>query len=82
MKQNKFPLGWDDKRVKETLTHYVSQTEEEAVAEDEAALDVSDQAVEENPAGDVGDNDYNLREDSKCRDHRSASPGTLRRGSH
>lgn len=50
MKQNKFPLGWDDKRVKEALTHYVSQTEEEAAAEDEAAFDVSDQAVMEIPA--------------------------------
>ena len=49
MKQNKFPLGWDDKRVKETFTHYESQTEEEAVAKDEAAFDVSDQAVMEIP---------------------------------
>ena len=38
MKQSEFPLGWDEKRVKETLTHYESQTEEEAVAEDEAAF--------------------------------------------
>lgn len=45
MKQNKLPLGWNDKRVKETLTHYESQTEEEAVAEDEAAFDVADQPI-------------------------------------
>ena len=49
MKQRKFPLGWDDKRVKETLTHYVLQTEEEAVAEDEAAFEVADQAAMEIP---------------------------------
>lgn len=50
MKQNKFPLGWDDKRVKETLTHYESQPEDEAVAEDEAAFEVADQATMEIPA--------------------------------
>ena len=38
MKQNKFPPDWNDKRVKETLIHYESQTEDEAIAEDEAAL--------------------------------------------
>ncbi|MCY4154761.1 MAG: hypothetical protein OXE03_01870 [Gammaproteobacteria bacterium] len=43
MKQNKLPLGWDDRRVKETLAHYESQTEEEAVAEDEAAFEVAAQ---------------------------------------
>ena len=47
MKQNNFPLGWDDKRVKETLTHYESQTEEKAVAEDEAAFEVTDQAAKD-----------------------------------
>lgn len=49
MKQSKFPLGWDDKRVKETLTHYESQTEDEAVAEDEAAFEVADKAEMEIP---------------------------------
>ena len=38
MKQNKFPLGWDEQRVKSVLAHYESQTEDEAVAEDEAAF--------------------------------------------
>ena len=37
MKQTKFPKGWDDERVKRVLTHYESQTEEQAVAEDEKA---------------------------------------------
>lgn len=37
MKQTKFPRGWDDERVKRVLAHYESQTEEQAVAEDEQA---------------------------------------------
>lgn len=37
MKQTKFPPGWDEKRVGEVLEHYESQSEEEAMAEDEAA---------------------------------------------
>jgi len=49
MKQNKFPPGWNDKRVKETLIHYESQTEDEAIAEDEAAFEVADQATMEIP---------------------------------
>ena len=39
--QSKFPPGWDEDRVKRVLKHYESQSEEEAVAEDEAALDPS-----------------------------------------
>ncbi len=31
MKQSKFPAGWDEKRVREVLAHYESQTEAEAV---------------------------------------------------
>jgi hypothetical protein len=38
MKQSKFPPGWDEQRVRRVLEHYESQTDEEAVAEDEAAL--------------------------------------------
>jgi hypothetical protein len=37
MNQAKFPPGWDEKRVRKVLQHYEDQTEEEAVAEDEAA---------------------------------------------
>jgi hypothetical protein len=33
----KFPEGWDDARIKRVIEHYESQTEEQAVAEDEAA---------------------------------------------
>ena len=39
MTQNKFPPGWDEARVRNVLAHYESQTEEEAVAEDEAAVE-------------------------------------------
>jgi hypothetical protein len=49
MKQSKFPPGWDVKRVKAVLSHYESQTEEEAVAEDEATLEAVDQTLMEVP---------------------------------
>lgn len=38
MKDNRFPPGWDEERVRSVLAHYEEQTEEEAVAEDEAAF--------------------------------------------
>ena len=41
MKQSKFPPGWDEQRVRRVLEHCESQTDEEAVAEDEAALAAS-----------------------------------------
>jgi hypothetical protein len=37
----KFPPGWDEERVRRVIEHYESQSEDEAVAEDEAALDSS-----------------------------------------
>ena len=45
MKQNKFPPGWDEDRVRRVLAHYEAQTEEEAVAEDEATFENQNQAV-------------------------------------
>jgi hypothetical protein len=42
MKQNDFPPGWDEERVRRVLVHYEEQTEAEAVAEDEAAFEDSD----------------------------------------
>ena len=39
MNQSKFPPNWDEKRVQEVLAHYESQSEEQAVAEDEAAYE-------------------------------------------
>ncbi len=38
-KRNRFPPGWDEQRVRAVLEHYETQTEEEAVAEDEAAYE-------------------------------------------
>ena len=34
-----FPPGWDEDRVKRVIDHYDSQTDEEAVAEDEASYE-------------------------------------------
>lgn len=41
----RYPPGWDEARVRRVLEHYESQTDEEAVAEDEAAFEVSDTAM-------------------------------------
>ncbi len=49
MKQSKFPPGWDSERVRRVLSHYESQSEEEAVAEDEAAFEALGQTVMEVP---------------------------------
>jgi len=45
MKQNKYPEGWDERKVRKILKHYESQTENEAIAEDEAAYELKDQTV-------------------------------------
>jgi hypothetical protein len=39
MSRNTFPPGWDEDRVRRVLDHYERQTEEEALAEDEAAYE-------------------------------------------
>ena len=49
MKKSRFPSGWDEDRVKRVLSHYESQSEEEAVAEDEAAWEDSSQTFMEIP---------------------------------
>ena len=45
MKQNKYPSGWNERKVRKVLQHYESQTEAEAIAEDEAAFELKDQTV-------------------------------------
>jgi len=45
MKAKRFPKGWDEERVRQVLAHYESQSEEEAVAEDEAAYETPSQTV-------------------------------------
>jgi hypothetical protein len=37
MKQERYPDGWDAERVRRVLEHFEVQSDEEAVAEDEAA---------------------------------------------
>ena len=48
-KQSRYPKGWDEARVKRVIEHYESQSETEAVAEDEAALALEDQTLMEVP---------------------------------
>ena len=49
MKKSRFPKGWDEKRVKKVLANYEKQTEEEAVAEDEAVYEDKTQTIIEIP---------------------------------
>ena len=37
--RNRFPPGWDEARVQAVIAHYNAQTEDEALAEDEAAFE-------------------------------------------
>ncbi len=45
MRQAEFPPGWDEERVRKVLAQYEGQTEEEALAEDEAAFENPEQTV-------------------------------------
>ena len=38
MTKNKLPDGWNEAKLKRTLTHYEEQSEDDAVLEDEAAV--------------------------------------------
>ena len=42
MKKQKFPPGWNDKRVQEVITHYENQTEDEEAAEIKASREAED----------------------------------------
>jgi len=48
-KKTDYPKGWDKSRVKRVLEHYESQSAEEAVAEDEAAYEDTNQTFIEIP---------------------------------
>jgi len=37
--ETRYPPNWDEERVQKLLAHYESQSEDEAVAEDEAAFE-------------------------------------------
>ncbi|MEK6411111.1 MAG: hypothetical protein AABN34_29670 [Acidobacteriota bacterium] len=45
MTQNKYPSGCNERKVRRVLRHYESQTEDEAIAEDEAAFELKDQTA-------------------------------------
>jgi flavodoxin len=48
-KQSHFPPGWDEARVRRVLEHYESQSDEEALAEDEAAFETTTHTAMEIP---------------------------------
>ncbi len=48
-RENRYPEGWDEERVRRLLARYEEQSADEAVAEDEAAFDQETQAVVEVP---------------------------------
>ena len=45
MRNNQFPIGWSEEKVRRVLDYYEHQTEEDALIEDEAAIDSSDETV-------------------------------------
>ena len=45
MSENHYPPGWDEERVRRVLDHYEGQSDEEAVAEDEAAYEAPTNTV-------------------------------------
>ncbi len=49
MSSNNFPPGCDRERVQRVLEHYESQSDEEAVAEDEAAFEETTHTTMEVP---------------------------------
>jgi hypothetical protein len=49
MSASRFPEGWDAARVARVLRHYEAQTDEEAVAEDEAAYEAPGHTMMEVP---------------------------------
>jgi len=46
---SEYPPGWDKERVDRVLKHYETQTDEEAVAEDEAAYEATEETTMEVP---------------------------------
>ena len=49
MKQATYPSGWDEDRVRRVLEHYETQSDEEAVAEDEASYEATTHTVMDVP---------------------------------
>lgn len=44
-KKQEYPAGWDEERVRKLAEHYDNQTEDEQVAEHEAAMKAEGQTV-------------------------------------
>lgn len=51
MTDQQYPPGWSKERVEAVLDHYEAQDELEAVAEDEAGLELEGQTLMEVPSG-------------------------------
>jgi hypothetical protein len=49
MTQSRYPAGWNEERVRRVLEHYEAQSDEEAVAEDEAAYEATTHTMMEVP---------------------------------
>ena len=49
MTQSAYPAGWDEARVRRVLEHYNTQSDEEAVAEDEAGFESTTHTAMEVP---------------------------------
>lgn len=49
MSNSKYPHGWDEDRVRRVLEHYEEQSDDEAVAEDEAAYEATTHTAMEVP---------------------------------
>ena len=44
-RKQKFPAGWDEKRIRKLAEHYDNQTEDEQVAEHEEAFRAKNQTI-------------------------------------
>ena len=53
--RQRFPRGWNEKRVREVIDYYDKQTEDEELAEYEAGMKISGQALMLVPAELVGE---------------------------
>ena len=49
MKEPTYPDGWDAERVRRVLEHYEAQSDDEAIAEDEAAFETTTHTAMEVP---------------------------------
>lgn len=47
--ETEYPPGWDEARVRRVLEHYDAKSDDEALAEDEAAYESTTHTAMENP---------------------------------